>query len=158
MPFGPASALRQGYIARLCAPCRALNQAPNSAQSWGSLSISATLRRFLSTKLPACLSFHPSSALQRESHSPAMLLLSRLEDERSRRSAVPAMLGLRSWASLPSRSLLIAVHPKAISGNSHTSLLVYSPVFCVAPSGYIARLCACWRALKTNDNPTHSGI
>ena len=39
-------------------------------------------RRFLSTKLPACLSSRPSSALRQQSRSLAMLLLSRLEDER----------------------------------------------------------------------------
>jgi hypothetical protein len=41
----------------------------------------------------------------------AMRLLSRLEAKQSRRYAVPAALGHRSWASCPSRSLLIAVHP-----------------------------------------------
>ena len=39
-------------------------------------------RRFLSTTLPACLSFRTPSALRQQSHSPAMLLLPRLEGER----------------------------------------------------------------------------
>jgi len=39
-------------------------------------------------------------------NSSTMRPLSRLDDKRSRRGAVPALLGHRSWASCPSRSLL----------------------------------------------------
>ena len=43
-----------------------------------------------------------------------MRLLSRLEAKQSRRCAVPALLGRRSWASCPSRSLLHRSSPSAI--------------------------------------------
>jgi len=44
---------------------------------------SRQLRRFLSKNIPACSSFRPSSRLwRRQLHSPAMRLLSRLEDGR----------------------------------------------------------------------------
>ena len=42
----------------------------------------ARLRRFPKNLIPSCLSFRPSSALRQQLHSPAMRLLSRLEDER----------------------------------------------------------------------------
>jgi len=64
------------------------------------------LRRFPSNDIPSCLSFRPSSVLRQPFHSSTMRLLSRLDDEGSRRGAVPALLGHRSWASCPSRSLL----------------------------------------------------